>query len=67
VEATKNLRVHWLCKADGGYGGNKHTSTWLKSKKTSWNCMGVMLCDNHPVCGIITCPQTTAWGMDSQL
>jgi hypothetical protein len=67
VEATKNLRAHWSYKANGGYGGDEHASTWLKGKKTSRKCMGVMLCDNHPVCGIITRPQTTARGMDSQL
>lgn len=67
VEATKNLRAHWSYKANGGYGGDEHASTWQKGKKTSRKCMGVMLCDNHPVCGIITRPQTTARGIDSQL
>ena len=67
VEATKNLRAHWSYKANGGYGGDEHASTWQKGKKTSRKCMGVMLCDNHPVCGIITHPQTTARGIDSQL
>lgn len=67
VEATKNLRAHWSYKANGGYGGDEHASTWQKGKKTSRKCMGVMLCDNHPVCGIVTRPQTTARGIDSQL
>lgn len=67
VEVTKSLRAHWSYKANGGYGGDEHASTWQKGKKTSRKCMGVMLCDNHPVCGIITRPQTTARGIDSQL
>lgn len=68
VEESKNLRVHWSYKANGGYrGGDEHALTWKKGKKTSRKCMGVMLCDNHPVCGIITRPQTTAKGIDSQL
>ena len=61
----KNLRAHWSYKANGGYDGDEHTSTW--QKEALQKCMGVMLCDNHLVCGTITCPQTTAWGIDSQI
>jgi hypothetical protein len=68
LEATKNLRSHWSYKANGGYrNGDELSLNWERGKKTSRRCMGVMLCDNHPACGIITRPQTTAKGIDAQL
>ncbi|KIJ93842.1 hypothetical protein K443DRAFT_111442, partial [Laccaria amethystina LaAM-08-1] len=68
LEATKNLRSHWSYKVNGGYrNGDELSPNWERGKKTSRRCMGVMLCDNHPACGIVTRPQTTAKGINAQL
>ena len=39
---TKNLRLHWSYKVNGGYwNGDELAPNWERGKKTSCRCMGV--------------------------
>ncbi|KAL0954447.1 hypothetical protein HGRIS_003423 [Hohenbuehelia grisea] len=60
VNATKNLMMHWACKASGARKdvGSLTSETWIGGKKSTRKCLGIITCNNS-ACTVVVRPQTT--------
>jgi hypothetical protein len=66
-EAAGRLMSHWAAKVGGGYrGGDRSAEVWEEGKKSTRNCLGVIVCDDED-CQYAVRPLTTRSKLVQQL